>query len=188
MSRRIVFASATLAVCSSVFAQTPAAAPTTANENGMRFNRFAEKTPDTLAPKAGGPTERIEIQTTDDHIDYIVKAFVIEEANASEVFELIQVAVELEGGKVSRISPGSTCEVDLKELTAKTTYEGKSILVVTAPEWMMQHVEETIRILDSAKVEAASFGTAFCYLKCKHRTPSEIAELVRNSTASPFIV
>lgn len=186
MTTKVVIACATMvAACSSVLAQSPA---TTPNENGMRFNRFGEKTPDTLAPKAGGPTERIEIQTTDDHIDCVVKAFVIEQANASEVFELIQVAVELEGGKVSRISPGSTCEVDLKELTAKTTYEGKSILVVTAPEWMMPHVAETIQILDSAQVEAASFGTAFCYLKCKHRTPSEIAELVRNSTASPFIV
>ena len=64
-------------------------------QSGVRFNRSAVKSLETLAQKAGGPTERIEIQSTSDNRDYVVKTYVLKQANASEVFELIQTAVEL---------------------------------------------------------------------------------------------
>lgn len=157
-------------------------------QDRVRFNRFATKNIETLALKAGGPTERIEIQSTNDHIDYVLKTYVLKEANASEVFELIQLAIALEGGAVSRISPGSMVEINQNELSCKTSYEGDSILVVTAPKWMIPYLDESIAALDRADLEASAFGTGGVYVKIKHRLPSEVADLIAETAASPFSI
>ncbi len=158
-------------------------------QDGMRFNRLAAKTRDVLAAKAGGPTERIEIQSTDDHRDYVVKAYVLEKANASEVFELIQTAVELEGGFVSRIAPGSVCTVtDEDTMECRTEYTGESMLVVTVPEWMIEYLDQTIEILDQEDLAASATGTGGLYARVKHRLPSEVAEMIAETAASPFAV
>ena len=110
-------------VCAGAFAQ---------ETQGIRLNRFGMKDPATLAQKAGGPTERIEIQSTTDNRDFVVKVYLLKNANASEVFELIQAAVALEGGNVSRIAPGSVCELlDGDGTKCRTEYTGQSLLVVT---------------------------------------------------------
>ena len=167
--------------CGRAFAQTP-------EQDGMRFNRLGSKTPDTLAPKAGGPTERIEIQSTDDNRDYVVKAYKLTKANASEVFELIQTAVELEGGRVSRIAPGSVCIAEPGLDECRVEYSGESMLVVTVPEWMISYIDQTIEMLDTPDLAAASFGTGTLWVKVKHRLPSEVAEQIANTSASPFII
>ncbi len=185
--RSIIAFSLALAIgaTSTVQAQTPPKSPA---QDGLRFVHGGEKKPETLAPKAGGPTERIEIQSTDDHIDYVIKTYELKRANAAEVFELIQLAVESEGGKVSRIAPGSACEVDSATLDCSTHYEGSSLLVVTVPEWMIPHLDQTISLLDRENLEASTFGTASIFLDVKHRHPSEVAEMIRETVASPYIV
>jgi type II secretory pathway component GspD/PulD (secretin) len=159
-----------------------------AQSDGLRFNRLAFKDPQSLAPKAGGLTERIEIQSTDDHIDYVIKTYTLHHANAAEVFELIQLAVDKEGGTVSRISPGSVGEIDEHALTCTTAHSGASLLVVTVPDWMLPYLDETIAQLDRPDLQAAAFGTLALYARIKHRLPSEVAELIAETAASPFIV
>ncbi len=151
--------------------------------DGLQFNRFAQKNPESLAQKPGGPTERIEIQSTEDHIDYVVKAYVLKEANAAEVYQLVLNAVTLEGGVVDRIAVGSEVQFEENgEVTCK--YEGDSILVVTAPLWMIPYLDQTIEVLDDVDLKAAYYGTGYTYIRPKHRRPSELAELVAGSAAS----
>lgn len=157
-------------------------------QDGLRFTRPAEKIPASLAPKAGGPTERIEIQSTEDHIDYVVKTYVLKQANAAEVYELISQAVEKEGGRVSRIAPGSVVEANEKSGEVKTANDGESMLVVTAPEWMIAYLDQTIQTLDRKGLSAAALGTGALYAHIEHRLPSEVAELIRQTSASPYIV
>jgi hypothetical protein len=176
-----------LAISGYAHAQRPIHAPSP-ERDGLRFVRDGAKTPATLAPKAGGPTERIEIQSTDDHIDYVIKTYPLKHANAAEVYELIQLAVTLEGGKVSRVAGGSGCEIDETSLTCKTVFEGESLLVVTVPEWMISYLDATIAALDNCDLHAAAYGTAAIYLPVKHRLPSEVTELIRETSASPYIV
>ncbi len=149
---------------------------------GLRFNRLAGKTIETLAKKAGGPTERIEIQTTDDHIDYVVKAYVLKKANANEVYQFIVNAVELESGRVDRFAPGSVVSYENGE--AGYEYSGESMLVVTAPEWMIPYLDSTIAALDIEGLEAAAWGDGAVFVRPKHRKPSELAELISGSVAS----
>lgn len=152
--------------------------------NGVLLARLSAKNPEGLAKKAGGATERIEIQSTDDHIDYVVKSYVLKEANASEVYELIQQAIALEGGKVSRIADGSSVEVGKDGATCATRYCGNSILVVTAPDWMIPYLDETIKTLDRKDLKASAFGTGGIYARVKHRLPSKVAALIRETVAS----
>ncbi|MCK4284254.1 MAG: hypothetical protein KAX44_08050, partial [Candidatus Brocadiae bacterium] len=139
-----------------VLASGIALAQVAPEQSGVRFNRLAGKTLETLAQKAGGPTERIEIQSTDDHRDYVVRAYVLKEANASEVFELIQTAVELEGGLVSRLAPGSVCVCDEETHRVRTEYTGESMLVVTVPVWMIPYLDQTIAALDQKDLAASA--------------------------------
>lgn len=152
-------------------------------QEGLRFNRLAGKTLDTLAPKAGGPTERIEVQSTDDHIDYVVKAYKLSRANSSEVYQLIVNAVALEGGAVDRIAMGSIPRISPNG-EVKTPYEGASYLIVTMPEWMIPYVDQTIEQLDISNLESSAFGTGTAFVHPKHRRPSELASLVAESVAS----
>ena len=157
-------------------------------ESGMRFNRSATKALDTLARKAGGPTERIEITSTDDNRDFVVKVYTLANANASEVFELIQQAVELEGGLVSRIAPGSVCVCDEGTHEVRAEYTGKSQLVVTVPEWMIPYLDQSIEALDQSDLAASASGTGGVYTRVKHRLASEVADLIAETAASPFVV
>ncbi len=152
-------------------------------KDGLRFQRFDGKTLETLARKAGGPTERIEIQSTDDHRDYVVKTYVLKKANASEVYQLVLNAIQLEGGTVDRIAPGSLVTCKNRE-NASVVYSGESILVVTAPMWMIPYLDETIEALDREDLEAAAFGTGSAYIFPRHRRPSELAALISEATAS----
>lgn len=156
-------------------------------EREVEFPRFAAKNPESLAKKAGGPTERIEVQSTEDHIDYVVKAYTLQHANASEVFGIIQNAVALEGGFVDRLAAGSAVDISPAG-DVNTSYEGTSILVVTAPEWMIPFVDQTIAVLDQPGLESSAFGTGYAYYRPKHRRPSELAELLAGSVASGFEV
>ncbi len=160
----------------SVRASDPAA-------DGLRFNRLGSKTADTLAPKAGGPTERIEVQSTDDHIDYVVKTYSLSRANSSEVYQLIVNAVALEGGSVDRIAMGSAPSV-APDGSVSYDYAGPSYLVVTMPEWMIPYVDQTINGLDITDLESSAFGTGTTFVRPKHRRPSELADLIAESVAS----
>lgn len=151
--------------------------------DGLEFSRMGVKNPESLAPKAGGPTERIEIQSTSDHIDYVVKAYTLREANSSEVYQLILNAVSLEGGSVDRIASGSRVRFN-GHGEVEVDYEGGSILVVTAPEWMLPYLDQTIALLDQPNIEAAAFGTGYKYIRPKHRKPSDLVRLVGSSVAS----
>ena len=159
----------------------------TPEANGFRFGPSGLKSLEMLAKKAGGPTERMEIQSTTDHIDYIVKTYVLKEANAAEVYELILRGVQLEGGHVDRVAPGSevTCpargDVEVK-------YEGESLLIVTMPEWMEPYIADAIKTLDRKGLQASAFGTGCKYINPRHRRPSELADLIRDSVASGFEV
>ncbi len=157
-------------------------------DDGMRFNRLAGKSLETLAMKAGGPTERIEIQSTRDNIDYTVKTYTLKHANAAEVYELILHAVDLEGGHVDRIAPGSVVDLDEKSLDATTKNEGDSYLIVTAPEWMFKSLDQTIAALDRPGIDVAYWGTGATYYNPKHILASELAALIGASSASTTIV
>ena len=170
----IIFSALTIATAG--FAQTP-------ESDGIRLQRFADKSPETLAQNPGGPTERIQIQSTDDHIDYVVKAFKLKEANAAEIYQWILKTVSLEGGTVVRYAPGSV--VDVKGLDdVEVSYEGESILVVTAPEWMMEGIEQTITMLDINGFHSFDYGNAAGWYRPKHRKASELAELISGAAAS----
>jgi len=174
-------AAAALGVCLLLPAELEAQnAPAT---DGLEFNRFARKDPATLAQKPGGPTERIEVQSTDDHIDYVVKAYTLQQANAAEIFHLILNAVTLEGGSVDRIAMGSEVAF-LENGDVSYRYEGQSILVVTAPQWMLPYIDQTVEVLDQADLESSSFGTGYTFLRPKHRRPSELLDLISASAAS----
>ena len=157
-------------------------------QSGMRFNRAGAKTLDTLAKKAGGPTERIEITSTYDNRDFVVKVYTLQNANASEVFELIQQAVELEGGLVSRIAPGSVCVCEDDSHEVRAEYTGKSQLVVTVPEWMIPYLDQSIEALDQSDLAASASGTGGVFTHVKHRLASEVADLIAETAASPYVV
>ena len=172
-------ASATIiAVCILSFcapqAQTQPAPAKTPAEDGMRFARFGEKTKDTLAPKAGGATERIEVMSTDDHIDYVTKAYTLKNANADEVYLFIANAIAKEGGFADRFAPGS-CPV-VSGTVCINDFKGESILVVTVPEWMISYLDDTIKQLDKPGFKVGLYGNASLYLRPKHRKPSELVE------------
>ncbi len=167
---------------------SPVHAQAQPQESGLRFNRLGAKTADTLAKKAGGPTERIEITSTDDNRDFVVKVYTLSNANASEVFELIQQAVALEGGLVSRIAPGSVCIADEETHECQIEYTGKSQLVVTVPEWMIPYLDQSIEALDQERLEASALGTGGLYTRVKHRLASEVADLIAETAASPFVI
>lgn len=150
---------------------------------GLRFAPTSVKTVDALAKKAGGPTERIEIQSTDDHIDYVVKAYTLKKANSDEVFQFVVNAVELEGGKVDRFAPGSSVGLN-EDGSVSVEYSGESMLVVTAPEWMIPYLDETIETLDVEGLESAAWGDGAAFVRPKHRKPSELSELIADSVAS----
>jgi type II secretory pathway component GspD/PulD (secretin) len=164
------------------FAEEVAAPPSPA-KNGLEFQRFAGKSRDALAEKAGGPTERIEVQSTTDHIDYVVKVYRLEHANSAEVFQLIQNAVALEGGFVERIAAGSQIEIRA-EAGVNYRYSGESYLIVTAPEWMIRWLDDAIAALDVEGIEKAAYGTGYYFYRPRHRRPTEIVELVSGSSAS----
>lgn len=156
--------------------------------DGLRFLRLGNKSPEALAKKPGGPTERIEIQSTTDHIDYVVKTYVLKYANASEVYEMINQAVEKEEGNVYRIAQGSAVETDAEGLQCKCKYEGDSMLVVTMPDWMIPFIDQTIKALDRKDLQSSAYGTGSIFARVKHRLPSDVAKLIQRSTASPSVV
>ena len=166
----------------------PARAQAQPEQSGLRFNRLGAKAADTLARKAGGPTERIEITSTDDNRDFVVKVYTLNNGNASEVFELIQQAVALEGGLVTRIAPGSVCIADEKTHECRIEYTGKSQLVVTVPEWMIPYLDQSIEALDRQGIEASALGTGGLYTRVRHRLASEVADLIAETAASPFVI
>lgn len=155
----------------------------TPEQGGIRLPRPGEKQLETLAPKAGGPTERIEIQSTDDHIDYVVKVYTLQRANASEVYQLVKNAVELEGGFVDRIATGSDVSIR-EEAGVFYKYSGRSHLIVTAPEWMIPYLDDAIQALDQPGLLKVATGTGYLYVSPKHRRPTELAALIAASAAS----
>ena len=169
-------------------AQNAASPLKTPDMDGLRFLRMGNKLPSALAQKPGGATERIEIQSTNDHIDYVVKTYVLKNANASEVYELINPVVATEKGNVSRIAPGSTVETDVEGMQCTCKYSGDSMLVITMPDWMIPYIDQSIKTLDRKDLSSSSFGTGSVYAQIKHRLPSEVAELIRATSASPSIV
>lgn len=173
-----ILAAASWILASSSFAQAPAP-----ESQGLEFLRLAGKSPDSLAPKAGGPTERIEVQSTNDHIDYVVKVYELKSANAAEIYPLILNAVTLEGGFVDRISSGSSVEIRQKA-GVYYRYSGESYLVVTAPEWMIAYLDQAIAKLDVEGLETAAYGNGYFYYRPKHRRPTELIEMVSASAAS----
>lgn len=185
-SRAVMFV-ILIALAPLTMAQEPHA-PITPDMDGLRFLRLGNKPPEALAQKPGGPTERIEIESTTDHIDYVVKTYMLKNANASEVFEMINQAVAKEDGNVFRIAQGSTVETDVEGLECKCKYEGDSMLVVTMPDWMIPYIDQTIKTLDRKDLQSAAYGTGSIFARIKHRLPSEVAKLVQESTASPSVV
>lgn len=156
---------------------------TDVESRGLEFPRFGDKSPVSLAPKAGGLTERIEVQSTEDHRDYVVKVYELKNASASEVYQLIVNAVTLEGGFVDRIASGADIEIRSKA-GVFYRYAGNSYLVVTAPEWMIKWVDEAINKLDVKGLDKAAFGTGYYYYRPKHRRPTELVQLVGDSVSS----
>jgi type II secretory pathway component GspD/PulD (secretin) len=176
------------ALLAAMIAMAATAASADPEDDGLRFSRTASKTLDTLAMRAGGPTERIEIQSTRDNIDYTVKTYTLKHANAAEVYELILHAVSLEGGFVDRVSPGSVVDIDAGTLDAVPKNEGDSYLIVTAPDWMFKSLDEAIAALDRPGIDVAYWGTGATYYKPKHILASELAALIGASSASSTIV
>lgn len=156
---------------------------TDVESRGLEFPRFGDKSPVSLAPKAGGLTERIEVQSTEDHRDYVVKVYELKNVSASEVYQLIVNAVTLEGGFVDRIASGADIEIRSKA-GVFYRYAGNSYLVVTAPEWMIKWVDDAINKLDVKGLDKAAFGTGYYYYRPKHRRPTELVQLVGDSVAS----
>lgn len=151
--------------------------------DGMRFNRLAGKTVETLAPKPGGLTERIEVQSTDDHIDYVVKPFVLKKANAAEIYQWVLAAVDKEGGTVERFAPGNSMTMNAWD-DIEVDYSGESLIVVTAPDWMMPGLAETIAVLDQEGFATGAYGNPTAWIRPKHRKPSELADLLSGAAAS----
>ena len=158
----------------------------TAVAQDLEFERYAAKRPDALAPKPGGLTERIEVQSTNDNIDYVVKAYTLQQGNAAEIFQIVLNAVSLEGGTVNRLAAGSS--VSLGPTGVQTSYEGVSYLVVTMPHWMIPYVDDLIRVLDVPGIEASAFGTGYAFYRPLHRRPSELAAILGASVASPSAI
>ena len=158
----------------------------TAQTSGLRFNRFAEKDPATLALKPGGPTERIETIITPDNIDYVTKTYKITRGNAADIFGIVQGSVELEGGRVFSVAPETEYDFDEENRLVGVEREGTSYLVVTAPEWMIDGLDATIAMLDAPGLATDADGTAAYFTKMKHRRPSEVAALLIAAAASGF--
>lgn len=148
-------------------------AQNTPESGGLRLNQLGGgKTADALAPKAGGLTERFEIQTTEDNRDFVVKVFRLRNAIATEVYRNILLAVQREEGFVDRIVLPERDGVQ------------ESLLVVTAPDWMIPYLEESIAALDVTGLEDAAWGTSTAFVRPQHRRPSELADLIAASVAS----
>ncbi len=156
--------------------------------SGLRFNRFGAKQPETLADKPSGPTERIETIVTPDNIDYVIKTYKMTRGNASDIFAIIQGSVALEGGVVFRVAPDIDFEFAGGDRLIDIHREGESYLVVTAPVWMIDDLDQTIEMLDAPGLTSEADGTGSLFLKMKHHKPSEVAELLIATAASGFEV
>ncbi len=178
-----------LAACCILFAPMFAVAQAPAPDaSGLQFNRFADKRPDTLAHKPGGPTERIETIITPDNIDYVTKTYQLKRGHAADLFGVIQGSVALEGGKVFSIDPNIEYEFDETGALTEVRRGGESFLVVTAPQWMIEGLDETIERLDAPGITTDADGTGSRFITMKHRRPSEVAELLSGTAASGFDV
>jgi type II secretory pathway component GspD/PulD (secretin) len=156
-------------------AKTPA-------DDGLVFERLSLKDKSALSKDPGGPKERIEVESTNDHIDYVTKTYVLQNANADEVWDFISNAVDKEGGHADRYAPGSNPTVHGDQVDQK--FSGESLLVVTVPAWLIPYLDETIKQLDRPGFNVGAFGNASIFIHPKHRRPSEIAAHLAATTAS----
>lgn len=151
-------------------------------QDGLRFNHIASKGKDALAKDPGGPKERIEVQSTDDHIDYVTKTYVLKNANADEVWLFIANAIQKEGGFADRYAPGSNPVITGDKIDQQ--FSGQSLIVVTVPQWMISYLDETIAQLDRPGFKTGLYGNASLYVHPKHRRPSELLENLAATSAS----
>jgi len=135
-----------------------------------------------LAHPAGGPKERIEVESTTDHIDYVTRTYVLKHANADEVWLFVANAIQKEGGFADRYAPGSNPVVNGSNLDQQFT--GESLIVVTVPEWMIGYLDETIKQLDRPDFKVGLYGNASLFIHPRHRRPSEIVEHLTAVSAS----
>jgi type II secretory pathway component GspD/PulD (secretin) len=151
-------------------------------QDGLRFLRDGNKKSRELAHPAGGPKERIEVESTNDHIDYVTRTYVLKYANADEVWLFVANAIQKEGGFADRYAPGSNPVVNGDKLDQQ--FSGESLIVVTVPEWMISYLDETIKQLDRPGFKVGAYGNASIFIHPRHRRPSEIAEKLAGSSAS----
>lgn len=159
-----------------------AQSPISPAKDGLRFVRGGDKKGSELAHPAGGPKERIEVQSTDDHIDYVTKAYQLKFANADEVYLFVANAVQKEGGIVDRYAPGSNPVINGAKVDPQFT--GESLLVVTAPEWVFGYLDEVIKQVDHPGFKVGLFGDASLFIHPRHRRPSELLAHIAASSAS----
>ena len=151
-------------------------------QDGLRFIHPGTRETSDLSKSAGGPKERIEVQSTDDHIDYVTKTYGLKYANADEVWLFISKAIEKEGGTADRYAPGSKPVVNGEQIDQQ--FSGESLIVVTVPAWMISYLDETIKQLDRPGFKTGLYGNASLFLHPKHRRPSEILKGIASSAAS----
>jgi type II secretory pathway component GspD/PulD (secretin) len=125
-----------------------------------------------------GERARFEVIDTQDNIDYIVRTYHLEHANAADLFGVIDEAVEQENGRVDTLAIGGEARVDNATGQVMILEAEDSYMVITAPEWMFPGLDRTIELLDREGISSWEDGTLDAYFTLEHRRPSEVAEFL----------
>jgi type II secretory pathway component GspD/PulD (secretin) len=169
-SPRLITALALLALALTAQAQRPGD-PGEEGETEMSV-RYTQ---DDLDP---GERARLEVIDTRDNIDYVVRTYHLEHANAADLFRVINEAVEQEEGRVDTLAIGGEARFDTGTGEVMIVEAGDTFMVITAPEWMFPGLDRTIEMLDREGISSWDDGTLDAYFMLEHRRPSEVAEFL----------
>ncbi|MBN1476004.1 hypothetical protein JXA47_04550 [Candidatus Sumerlaeota bacterium] len=160
----------TLAIVSAAMAQRPGDPGSQGDSDlSVRYDQ------DDVDP---GERARLEVIDTQDNIDYVVRTYHLEHANAADLFEVIDEAVEQEEGRVDTLAVGGEAQFDTETGGVLITDAEDTYMVITAPEWMFPGLDRTIEMLDRDGISSWADGTLDAYFMLEHRRPSEVAEFL----------
>jgi hypothetical protein len=169
--RPALFFAALAALCLSAAAQRPGE-PGQGSGNTEVAVRYDQ---DDVDP---GERARIEVINSEDNIDYVIRTYPLRAANAADLFDVINQAVDQEEGRVDTLALGGRVEVD--PMTGEVSIEDatESFFVITAPEWMFPGLDQTIETIDRVGLSSWNDGTLDHYFTLQHRRPSEVVGLL----------
>lgn len=127
-----------------------------------------------------GERARLEVIDTNDNIDYITRTYTLREANAADLFPIIDEAIDQENGRVDTLALGGDIRRNSETGDFEIEDAAESYMVITAPEWMFPGIDQTIATLDRGGLSAWRDGTVDAYFVLEHRRPSELAEFIED--------